>query len=119
MFKLQNRILKKHAKELGATFEAHPLWRFSPWRTPVTVHPLGGCPMGDNVDKGVVDDRGRVFKSNGEIYPGMFVTDGSIVPAPVGANPFLTISGLSERVAEGVIRDLGGIPRVVRDKNDI
>ena len=119
VFKLQNRILKKHAKELGATFEAHPLWRFSPWRTPVTVHPLGGCPMGDNVDKGVVDDRGRVFKSNGEIYPGMFVTDGSIVPAPVGANPFLTISGLSERVAEGVIRDLGGIPRVVRDKNDI
>ena len=61
----------------------------------------------------------RLSRSNGEIYPGMFVTDGSIVPAPVGATPFLTISGFSEHVAEEVIRDLGGMPRVVRDKNDI
>ena len=75
--------------------------------------------MGDNVDKGVVDDRGRVFQANGGIHAGLYVTDGSILPAPVGANPFLTISGLSERVAEGLIQDLGGQPRVVRDKNHI
>ncbi len=119
VFDLENRLLKQHAKALGATFEEHPLWRFSPWRTPVTVHPLGGCPMGDDVDQGVVDDRGRVFRPNGDVYSGFYVTDGSIVPAPVGANPFLTISGLSERVAEGLIRDLGGAPRVVQDPTEI
>jgi cholesterol oxidase len=45
----------------------------------ITVHPLGGRPMGDNAAHAVVDTNGAVFQ-----YPNRFVTDGSIVPTAVG-----------------------------------
>lgn len=59
----------------------------------LTVHPLGGCPMGIGPDSGVVDSRGEVFG-----HPGLFVADGSIMPGPVGPNPSLTIAALGARV---------------------
>lgn len=62
---------------------------------PVTYHPLGGCPMADTAENGVVDSYGRVFG-----YPGLFVADGSIVPTALGRNPSYTIAALAERIAE-------------------
>lgn len=64
----------------------------------VTVHPLGGAPMGTDVDHGVVDSYGEVFN-----YPGLFVADGSVMPGPVGVNPSLTIAALSERFSTRVL----------------
>lgn len=64
----------------------------------VTVHPLGGCPMGRHAGEGVVDSHGEVFG-----YPGLFVADGSVMPGPVGANPALTISALAERFSATMI----------------
>ena len=64
----------------------------------VTVHPLGGCPMGRNAAEGVVDSYGEVFG-----YDGLFVADGSVMPGPVGPNPSLTIAALAERFAERMI----------------
>lgn len=61
-------------------------------RRVVTVHPLGGCPMGRDAREGVVDDHGEVFG-----YPGLFVADGAVMPGPVGPNPSLTITALAER----------------------
>jgi cholesterol oxidase len=58
---------------------------------PITAHPLGGCPMGTSADDGVVDKECRVFN-----YPGLYVVDGSIVPANPGLNPSLTITALAE-----------------------
>jgi cholesterol oxidase len=63
----------------------------------VTVHPLGGCPMGRNAQEGVVDPDGRVFGADG-----LYVADGSIMPGPVGANPSLTIAAMAERIAAGI-----------------
>jgi cholesterol oxidase len=60
----------------------------------VTVHPLGGCPMGATPHEGVVDPFGRVFGAEG-----LYVADGSIMPGPVGANPSLTIAAMAERIA--------------------
>ncbi|WP_428261074.1 GMC oxidoreductase [Haliangium sp.] len=68
----------------------------------ITVHPLGGCPMGRNKQEGVVDAWGRVFD-----FPGLYVADGSIMPGPVGANPALTIAALADRCADGILRELG------------
>lgn len=67
----------------------------------LTVHPLGGCPMADSAEKGVVNDLGQVFKSKtgAKCYENLYVLDGSIVPASLGVNPFLTISALSHRSA--------------------
>lgn len=58
----------------------------------VTAHILGGCPIGANSDQGVIDANHQVFN-----YPGMYVVDGSAIPANVGVNPSLTITALAER----------------------
>ncbi|MDX6631681.1 MAG: cholesterol oxidase, partial [Gaiellales bacterium] len=62
-----------------------------------TVHPLGGCPMADDAENGVVDDLGRVYN-----YPGLHVLDGSIVPTALGLNPSKTIAALAERGAHAL-----------------
>jgi cholesterol oxidase len=58
---------------------------------PATAHILGGVPMGRSAAEGVVDAGGQVHN-----YPGLYVVDGSIVPANPGINPSLTITALAE-----------------------
>jgi cholesterol oxidase len=72
------------------------------WMQPITVHPLGGCPMG-HVDgrDGVVDSYGRVFG-----VENLSIADGSVLPGPVGVNPSLTIAALADRHAQQLIEDL-------------
>lgn len=68
-----------------------------------TVHPLGGCPMGERADAGVVNADGVVFDPRGgagATYANLRVVDGSILPGSVGVNPLLTIAALAERAAE-------------------
>lgn len=60
--------------------------------TPSTAHILGGCVMGATPDEGVIDADHRVWN-----YPGLYVVDGSAVPANPGVNPSLTITALAER----------------------
>ena len=56
-----------------------------------TAHILGGCPMGETPEKGVVNDQ---FEVHG--YPNMYILDGSIIPCNLGVNPSLTITALAE-----------------------
>lgn len=64
----------------------------------LTVHPMGGCCMGDDGTAGVVDHYGRVFSGEGgALHEGLYVLDGSIVPTSLGANPLFTITALAER----------------------
>jgi cholesterol oxidase len=58
----------------------------------VTAHILGGCPIGMDAQSGVIDFQHEVFG-----YCGLYVMDGSAIPANVGVNPSLTISALTER----------------------
>ncbi|MCP3139580.1 GMC oxidoreductase [Pyxidicoccus xibeiensis] len=69
----------------------------------VTVHPLGGCPMGRAPTEGVVSAEGEAFN-----YPGLYVADGSVMPGPTGPNPSLTIAALADRFADDL---LAGLPR--------
>jgi len=64
----------------------------------ITVHPLGGCPMGASSEEGVVDAYGQVFG-----YPGFFIADGSVLPGPTGPNPALTIAAVADRAADYII----------------
>jgi cholesterol oxidase len=68
--------------------------------TPLTAHILGGCPMGVDADDGVVSVDCEVHG-----YAGLFVVDGSIMPANPGVNPSLTITALAEYAA-GRIADM-------------
>lgn len=83
------------AGELGGDLVDNPL---SFLKKVVTVHPLGGAPMGRHVGEGVVDQWGESFA-----YPGLYVLDGSAMPGPVGANPSLTIAAFADRAVEHLL----------------
>jgi cholesterol oxidase len=88
------------ANELGSEFRDNPIW----WLNRViTVHSLGGSPMGRTAEEGVVDSYGRVFG-----VPGLHVADGSVMPGPVGPNPSETIAAMSDRFADAIVDDTTG-----------
>ena len=66
----------------------------------ITPHPLGGVPLGQTKDTGVVNHLGETFA-----YRNLYVADGSIMPAPVGHNPSKTIAALSERIVESIVKE--------------
>ncbi len=88
------------AKSRGEVYFALPPWWW-PLRKNVTVHPLGGCILGDDAATGVTSSRQETF---GQIhgYTNLYVADGSIVPTAVGANPTATITALAEKISEGI-----------------
>lgn len=100
----------------------NPMWRplsermervFGRRRGPLmTVHPLGGCAMADDVRGGVTDHLGRVFDAGAalptEPHDGLVVLDGSIVPGSLGINPALTIAVLAQR-AIGPLKQQWGL----------
>jgi choline dehydrogenase-like flavoprotein len=75
----------------------------------VVVHPLGGCSMGKDRTRGVVNQLGHVFKGDGAndqgTYPGLYVVDGAIVPTALGVNSSLTIAALAFRIAKECTQD--------------
>jgi cholesterol oxidase len=58
---------------------------------PTTAHILGGCPMSDSKETGVVDKNLKVFG-----YPNFYITDGSVIQGNIGVNPSLTITAMAE-----------------------
>lgn len=99
----------------GGDYLPNPFWKFmpdglsqvsnapAPGGRLVSVHPLGGCPMGDDADCGVVNDYGQAFRPDGgstdSVYKSLYVMDGAILPGALGLNPFLTIAALAYRNA--------------------
>jgi cholesterol oxidase len=61
---------------------------------PMTAHFLGGAPIGDSPETGVIDPYHRAYG-----HPGLHVVDGTAVSANLGVNPSLTITAQAERAA--------------------
>jgi len=59
---------------------------------PMTAHFIGGCPIGDSRDTGVIDPYHRVYG-----YEGLHIVDGSALTANLGVNPSLSITAQAER----------------------
>jgi cholesterol oxidase len=94
-FKRISDTMREVADALDGHYLPSPLW----WvNLLATVHPLGGCPMGEDPGRGVVDPWGQVFG-----YEGLSIADGSVMPGPVGANPSLTIAATADRIADRII----------------
>jgi cholesterol oxidase len=93
LYRSIDEVLKRISTAAGGKF-VRSLFSRWPLRKVLTAHPLGGCPMGEEPDTSVVNDRGEVHG-----LPDLYVVDGSIVPAALAVNPSLTISALAERAA--------------------
>ena len=74
---------------------------------PMTAHILGGCSFAVSAAEGVIDLDCQVHN-----YPGLYVIDGSIVPANPGVNPSLTITALAEYAMSRVSDKPGAEVRV-------
>ena len=59
-----------------------------------TAHLMGGCPMGEDASRCVVDSHGRHRETDN-----LSIFDGSIFPTSIGANPQLSIYALIARNA--------------------
>jgi cholesterol oxidase len=97
-FERVRAVMRDVAKAMDMEYAELP--RLHPRRT-ITVHPLGGCPMGASPDLGVVDGYGRAHNCKR-----LYVVDGSVMPGPVGVNPALTIAAFADRVADGILEEV-------------
>ena len=87
-------------ESMGAVFNANPFAMTAFGGNRIIAHPLGGCAMGETVEKGVVAPDGRVFdptKGPKGVHDGLYVCDGAAVPSAIGVSPLLTITALAER----------------------
>jgi cholesterol oxidase len=66
---------------------------------PTTAHILGGAPIGKDASEGVVDENFEIHN-----YPGLYIIDGSVMPANPGVNPSLTITALAEYAMSKISR---------------
>ncbi|MDQ6685365.1 MAG: GMC family oxidoreductase, partial [Pseudomonadota bacterium] len=75
----------------------------------ITVHPLGGCGMGDDAVSGVVNHQGQIFcgSAGSAVHEGLYVCDGAALPGPAGVNPLLTITALAERACQHLCAERG------------
>jgi cholesterol oxidase len=87
--------MEEVAASYGGTYA--PLVTWAGFRRLLTVHPLGGCRLAESAGEGVVSPDGEVYG-----YPGLYVADGSVIPSSIGFHPAMTISAVSERIAEAV-----------------
>jgi len=99
IFATVEETLKKATVPLGGKYLRDPISNDIFGNRTVTVHPLGGCPMGEDAEHGVVDHLGRVFsgKAGTDVHEGLYVMDGAVMPLSLGVNPLWTISALAER----------------------
>jgi cholesterol oxidase len=104
-----NSLLKDATIPLGGTYVKDPVWTEIAHDSLVTVHPLGGCAMAEDAQRGVVDHKGRVFAGSAGkgVHEGLYVSDGAVVPRSLGVNPLLTISALAERCMMLLCEDRG------------
>lgn len=66
-----------------------------------TAHLMGGCPMGEDRTRCVVDSRGRHHD-----FENLSVFDGSMFPTSIDANPQLPIYGFVARNATALAESM-------------
>lgn len=104
--KINDKLLTL-SKQLGGTYVKNPISHDLMGRDQITVHPLGGCCMGEDAASGVVNHKGQLFSSNSgdTVYEDLYVADGAIIPTAIGTNPLFTICAIAERNAKLMASD--------------
>ncbi|MBH8573594.1 GMC family oxidoreductase [Nostocaceae cyanobacterium CENA369] len=109
IFQRVNDRLAEATRPLGGTQIPNPIWTNLFGHDLVTVHPLGGCILAEDAERGVVNHKGQVFSSDRgtAVYENLYVADGSVIPRTLGVNPLLTISAVAERCCALIAKDRG------------
>ena len=112
VFQRIEAALKTAAEATGGSFMRNPAFERILGGNLMTVHPLGGCTMGADRSSGVVNHKGQVFDAGpaaapNAVHTGLYVSDGAVVPCPLGIHPLLTITALAERAMIHLARDYG------------
>jgi cholesterol oxidase len=77
----------------GSTYSVNSLGGKT-FQDSATYHCVGGCPLGE-----ATDAYGRVLG-----YTNLYISDGSLIPRGIVANPSLSITALTERNIEQIIK---------------
>jgi choline dehydrogenase-like flavoprotein len=64
-------------------------------------HPMGGCALGGNARRDVVDSRGRSWD-----VEGLYIADSSILPTSLGVNPCYTVYALGRYIAHKMVDEI-------------
>jgi choline dehydrogenase-like flavoprotein len=64
-------------------------------------HPMGGCALGGNPSRDVVDSRGRSWD-----IEGLYIADSSILPTSLGVNPCYTVYALARYIAHKMVDEI-------------
>lgn len=112
VYKAIDETLGKIASATGGIYVPNPVSSALLGGNLLTVHPLGGCGMGNTRIDGVVDHKCRVFngdpaEADTAVHPGLFVCDASVMPRSLGIHPLLTITAVAERAMLLLARDQG------------
>ena len=83
------KVMKRYAEKVGGV-PMNAVTEIA-FNMSTTAHIIGGCPMGETIENGVVNPDFKVFG-----YENMYILDGSIIQGNLGVNPSLTITALSE-----------------------
>lgn len=75
---------------------------------PTTAHILGGCPMSDDPEEGVINPKLEVHS-----YPGLYVIDGSVIQANPGVNPSYSILAMAEYAMSLIPDKTGGLKPIL------
>jgi cholesterol oxidase len=102
VFQRIEAALTMAAHATGGTYMRNPVSEKVLGGNLMTVHPLGGCTMGESSSSGVVNHKGQVFDASrgaapGAVHAGLYVCDGAVIPCPLGIHPLMTITALAER----------------------
>jgi cholesterol oxidase len=93
------KTMQRIGDVLGAEYADNPMW-FR--KRVITVHPLGGAPMGSHPGEGVCDSFGEVYG-----FPGLYIADGAAMPGSIGPNPSLTIAAHADRMSTHLLENRG------------
>ena len=69
----------------------------------VSAHVMGGCAMASSETRGVTRPDGRHWQIDN-----LSIHDGSLFPTSIGANPQLSVYGIVNRLAQGLVKQLTG-----------
>ncbi|AMX59601.1 alpha/beta fold hydrolase [Leptospira borgpetersenii serovar Hardjo-bovis] len=109
IFEKISTVLKEATIPLQGTYIKNPVWNRLTDQDLISVHSLGGCPMGEDASFSVVNENCQVYsgKSGIEAHDGLYIMDGSVIPRSLGVNPLLTICAISERACEKLTAQKG------------